>query len=176
MMHQQSEPLSSFAEVDCTGESVTDSGCARSSCTREACSTLPVRALKGAHSARNVCEEQLQAPPCKPASSQTFERVVDRTDECIRLEATKMQIKHSSLVNTATEVVFRSDFMTYCDTRVSMCESHMLPVWPSLQGGRSGRHQHTVLQVAMLVVYAATFAGAIILLVQFINIMTKVAA
>lgn len=32
----------------------------------------------------------------------------------------------------------------------------------------------TVVQVAMLSVYAATFAGFIVLLVQFINIMTKV--
>ncbi len=31
-----------------------------------------------------------------------------------------------------------------------------------------------VVQVAMLSVYAATFAGFIVLLVQFINIMTKV--
>ncbi|KAL0026556.1 hypothetical protein WJX77_006522 [Trebouxia sp. C0004] len=55
-----------------------------------------------------------------------------------------MQVKHSSRVDTAIEVVFRSDFMTCCDTRV-----------------------------ATLVVYAATLAGAIILLVQFVNIMTK---
>ena len=32
-----------------------------------------------------------------------------------------------------------------------------------------------MMQVAMFVVYAATLAGFIILLVQFINIMTKVA-
>ena len=67
--------------------------------------------------------KQVQAPLDEPADSQTLERVLDRTDECIRIEAKKMQIKHSSRVNTATDVVFRSDYMTFCDTRVSICDT-----------------------------------------------------
>lgn len=152
-MHQQSEPLSCFADVECDGKSVTDSaGCARSNYTSEACNTLP--GLEGAHAVRSAFKgnqrnnadgcvqyqsqpavyhgsqqstepngKQVQASLSEPANKQTFERVLDRTDECIRLEAIKMQIKHSSLVNTATDVVFRSDFMTFCDTRVSICET-----------------------------------------------------
>ncbi|DBB06586.1 TPA: hypothetical protein ACH3X1_012115 [Trebouxia sp. C0004] len=167
-MHQESEPLSFLSDAECADE--TDpAGRA------QACNTLPVLALKGADVVRsafkgnqtetvNGCMQyqsqsavyhgsqqstepsgnQVQAPLSEPANKQAFERVLDLTDEYIRLEAKKMQVKHSSRVDTAIEVVFRSDFMTCCDTRV-----------------------------ATLVVYAATLAGAIILLVQFVNIMTK---
>lgn len=79
--------------------------------------------LTGSQQSTEPSGKQVQAPLDEPADSQTLERVLDRTDECIRIEATKMQIKHSSLVNTATDVVFRSDYMTFCDTRVSMCDT-----------------------------------------------------
>ncbi|KAA6428561.1 MAG: hypothetical protein FRX49_01437 [Trebouxia sp. A1-2] len=72
------------------------------------------------------------------------ERDKDISSERVRLEAERVQARFASSVNPSTEVTLRFDFLNSRDTRV-----------------------------AMLSVYAATFAGFIVLLVQFINIMTK---
>ncbi|KAL0038251.1 hypothetical protein WJX79_010181 [Trebouxia sp. C0005] len=72
------------------------------------------------------------------------ERDKDISSERVRLEAERVQARFASSVNPSTEVTLRFDFLNSRDTRV-----------------------------AMLSVYAATFAGFIVLVVQFINIMTK---
>lgn len=113
----------------------------------------------------------LSNPEKKPSKDDS-----ELTNERVRLEAERVQARFASHVDTSTEVILRFDFMSSHDTRVSLCMSGWSnDLWTADVGCMP---TFLILlqwvQVAMFVVYAATFAGFIILLVQFINIMTKV--
>ncbi|DBA74568.1 TPA: hypothetical protein ACH3X2_009443 [Trebouxia sp. C0005] len=97
---------------------------------------------KDSDSYRQASIEPKQARPCN-SSDLTPAPNGAPASELVRLEAQRVQAKFVSNVDTGTEVILRFDFMTSYDTRV-----------------------------AMFIVHAAHFAGFIILLVQFINIMT----
>ncbi|KAA6428794.1 MAG: hypothetical protein FRX49_01669 [Trebouxia sp. A1-2] len=98
---------------------------------------------KDSDSYRQASTEPKEARPCNSSDLTPAPNVVPAS-ELVRLEAQRVQAKFVSNVDTGTEVILRFDFMTSYDTRV-----------------------------AMFVVHAAHFAGFIILLVQFINIMTQ---
>lgn len=99
---------------------------------------------------------------------------LELNNELVRLEVEKVQAKFLSGVDTCTEVILRFDFMNNHDTRVRRSLSSVRSI-----GCNDCWHAPMVLtlvclQVAMFVVYAATFSGFIISIVQFINVMTKV--
>lgn len=126
-------------------------------------------AAPGTHASVNRVEASFGLPKQNLADDD-----LELYNELVRLEAERVQAKFLSVVDTRTEVILRFDFMNNHDTRVRRSLSSVRAI-----GCNDCRHAPMVLtlvclQVAMFVVYAATFSGFIISIVQFINVMTKV--